>query len=118
MTVRRTEALGEIDTLVDDDLVRNIDATLQFEHTDQENAELNRIQLLERAIDQPCNGYFEIGLRFADIFERLIEKRLVNALIRRLLVKLCGKFVAIIPGDLLLIQRLQYEFARTRTGTA
>ena len=44
--------LREVDALVDNDLVGNIDARFELVHADQQYRQLDRVELVQRAIDQ------------------------------------------------------------------
>ena len=46
----------------------------------------------------------------------VLERSLVDPLIRGLLVKLGQQFVAFVTRDLLLVERLQHELSRSRAG--
>lgn len=88
MPVECAKAPGQIDPFVDNDFVRDIDPRLQLIDAYQENAKLNRIELIERSVDQGVDRFLEFVLRLANCFQLFIEIRLVNALVRNLIAKL------------------------------
>lgn len=107
MPFYRAETPGEIHAFVNDNLVRNVDARLELIRANQKYTELDGIELFERPIDQGVDEFLEAGLPLADRGKLFIEERLVNTFVRDLLVKLRQQLGYGMPGNLLLVKRLQ-----------
>jgi len=108
VSVLRAEAFRQVDTLIDDDLIGNVGTRLEFVNTDQENGKLNRVQLLERPVDQVVNLLLEIFLPVADFGKEFIEERLVDSLVGSIVLVLGNKLGRGVAGDLLLVKRLHH----------
>ena len=79
MAVRRAEAPGQVDRLVDDDAEGNVDALCELVNADLEDRELDGIELPDRPVRQLADGIEQRSLVPADGGKRVVEVRLVDA---------------------------------------
>ena len=107
MAVAGTESLRKVHAFIDHDAVRNVDTRLQLVDTDQQNAELDGIQLIEWPVDEAVDGLLECFLAVADVLQEFLEKRLVHSLVSNLVPKLGQQFATVVTGNLPLVQSLQ-----------
>ena len=112
MAVDRTETFREVDSLIDHDTIRHLDVIPEFEGADEQYGALYGIQLLQRPVRE--RGYFEFQ-RFSMLEnpgQPLVEHALLSSSVGRLRVKLLEKLSGIVPGDLVLVERLNEQLSR------
>ena len=77
---------------------------------------IDRVELLERPIDQAVNLRLDIGLPVTDGRKQLVKKLLVDVLIVRVFLELRDEFSGRMARNLLLIKRLHHQLAGARAG--
>src|SRR6267378_1545160 len=113
VAVGAAEVLGELDRLVDHHFVGNIGRILQLEGREQQDAALNRRELLQLAIEDGRNQALErLGLRYRAPQEprEILGIGLAEAFRFRELGLQIGRVIA---RELPRVQALQRELART-----
>ena len=112
--VDRAKTLGKVHTFVDHNSKRYVDTGFELKNPDQQNTEFDRVQLLDRPVDEPADNGVERIPRSADRNECFVKKLLVHTLVGRLVMKLIEQLVHTMSGDLLLVQGLQQQLTSAR----
>ena len=113
MRVGRAEALAQIDGFVDDHAIRNVEALLQLVHADHQDRGLDRIELLERPVEERRQRGLDAARACAmTLAEQLLEVLAIDAgrilALQELLLDLGGRLLRQLP----LIERLHRQLAR------
>lgn len=111
-----TEDLGHLDAFVDHDLVGDIDAPAKLVNTDAQNRQLDRIDILDRAIKHRAKVFIQLGQIARHAGQQFMKIRAVDlaevVVGSKLRFDIGHRLVSDLPG----IQRLHSHAARLAPG--